>query len=304
MNKYFDNTPMLKAILKWKWHIVIITIIAAIAGAIFSGPTFITPKYKSEAVVYPNNLSERYGFSDETFTEQMLQIMESQEIVDSIIKIFDLMDHYEIGKNYKYAKTAVLGEYHDRISVSKTPYDAAKIKVLDKDPEIACAIVNEIIRLYNVKFGEIYRGMKMDEAKMYEKNLAKKYEFIDSLKKELTKITSDGNMINYLYLSKGNSIAYFDEGNDNNPENISNAIALVELIASETAAYSEERIEYDRALRKAEGDIKFLNVVSRPFVADKKATPVRWIIVVLSGISAFLCSVLSVVLIEKFSVKE
>jgi len=304
MDKYFDNTPMLKAVFKWKWHIIIITIIAAIAGGIFSGPRFITPKYKSEAVVYPNGQSERYGFSGETFTEQMLQVMESQEIVDSIIEIFDLMHHYEIDKNYKYAKTAVLGEYHDRISISKTPYDAAKIKVLDKDPEIACAIVNEIIRLYNVKAGEIYRGMKMEEAKMYKKNLAKKYEFIDSLKKELSRITNDDNMINYLYLSKGNSIAYFNEGNNNNPENITNAIALVELIANETAAYSEERIEYDRALRKAEGETTFLNVISRPFVADKKATPVRWIIVALCGIGAFLLSALGAATIEKFNVKK
>lgn len=301
MDKYFDNTPLLKAIFKWKWHIIIISIIAAIAGVIFSGPKFITPKYKSDAIVYPGGRTE---FSDETYTEQMLQIMESQEIIDSITENLDLMNHYKIDKNYQHAKTALLGEYHDRVSISKTPYDAVKIKVLDEDPEIACAMVNEIIRLYNVKFNEIYKNRKWENVRMYEKNLARKYAFIDSLKKELTQITSDDNMINYLYLSKGNSIAYFSEGNNNNPENISNAIALVELIASETEAYSEVKLEYEREIRQADGDITYLNVVSRPFVADKKATPVRWIIVALCGITAFLTSVLGAAVIEKFSVKK
>lgn len=301
MDKYFDNTPLLKAVFKWKWHIIIITIIAAIAGGIFSGPKFITPKYKSDAIVYPGGRTE---FSDETYTEQMLQIMESQEIIDSITENLDLMNHYKIDKNYQHAKTALLGEYHDRVSISKTPYDAVKIKVLDEDPEIACAMVNEIIRLYNVIFNEIYKNRKWENVRMYEKNLARKYAFIDSLKKELTQITSDDNMINYLYLSKGNSIAYFSEGNNNNPENISNAIALVELIASETEAYSEVKLEYEREIRQADGDITYLNVVSRPFVADKKATPVRWIIVALCGITAFLASVLGATVIEKFSVKK
>ena len=48
----------------------------------------------------------------------------------------------------------------------------------------------------------------------------------------------------------------------------------------------------------------FSNVVSHPFVADKKSTPVRWIIVALSGIGAFLLSILVVAAIEKIEVKE
>ena len=301
MDKYFDNTPILKAVFKFKWHIMAITLVAAVLGAFFSGPKFITPKYKSEAIVYPSGRAE---FSDETFTEQMLQVMESQEILDSVAEIFDLMSHYEISRDYQYAKTALIGEYRDRVSISKTPYDAVKIKVLDKDPEMACAMVNEIIRLYNVKFNEIHKAKKWENVRMYEKNLARKYSFIDSLKRDLAKITSDGDMINYLYLSKGNSIAYFSEGKNNNSENISNAIALVELIASETEAYSEVRLEYEKEIRQADGDITFLSLVSKPFVADKKSYPVRWIIVALCGISAFLLSVLAAISIEQFNVKE
>lgn len=301
MDKYFNNNSLLKAIFKWKWHIIAVTITASIIGAIFSGPTFITPRYKSEATVYPSSLEE---FSDETFTEQMLQVMESQEIMDSVVKVFDLMNHYDIDKNYKYAKTALIDEYRDRISISKTPYDAVKIKVLDKDPEMACNIANEIMRLYNVKFSEIYQSKKLENAKLYKRNLDNKYKFIDSLKKDLAQITQNGDMLNYLYLSKGNSIAYFSNSSNSDAKNIADAIALVELISSETEAYSEIKIEYEEELRQAEGEMTFLNVISKPFVADRKTYPVRWIIVALCFISTLLLSILLAVAIERFNVKE
>lgn len=301
MNNYFSNKSLLKSILKWKWHVVAVTIIAAALGAVFSGPKFITPKFKSEAILYPNGLSE---FSDETYTEQMLQIMESQEIIDSVVEKFDLMSHYEIDKNYKYAKTALLGEYHDRVSISKTPYDGVRVKVLDKDPQLACDMVNEIIRLYDVKFAEIHKAKKWENVRMFEKQLNKKYEFIDSLKRDLSKITNEGEMLNYMYLSKGNSIAFFSENKDNNSGDISTAIALVELIATETADYTDVRHFYEEELRQAEGDMTYSNVVSKPFVSDKKATPVRWVIVALSGIAAFLLSLLVVAAIETIDIKE
>lgn len=301
MNNYFSNKSLLKSILKWKWHVVAVTIIAAALGAVFSGPKFITPKFKSEAILYPNGLSE---FSDETYTEQMLQIMESQEIIDSVVEKFDLMSHYEIDKNYKYAKTALLGEYHDRVSISKTPYDGVRVKVLDKDPQLACDMVNEIIRLYDVKFAEIHKAKKWENVRMFEKQLNNKYAFIDSLKRDLSKITNEGEMLNYMYLSKGNSIAFFSENKDNNSGDISTAIALVELIATETADYTDVRHFYEEELRQAEGDMTYSNVVSKPFVSDKKATPVRWVIVALSGIAAFLLSLLVVAAIETIDIKE
>ena len=119
MNNYFDNTPLIQTISKWKWHILAITIIGAILGAIFSGPKFITPLYKSEATVYPTHTE---SYSDETVTEQMLQVMQSQEIMDSVVEKFNLMAHYNIDKNYEFWKTALIGEYRSNVSISRTPY--------------------------------------------------------------------------------------------------------------------------------------------------------------------------------------
>ena len=299
MDKYFDNFLLLKVILKWKWHIIAVTILAAALGAIFSGPKYITPKYKSETVLYPSNAS---SYSDETLTEQMLQIMESQDIMDSVIEKFDLISHYKIDKSGPYWKTYLIGEYRDKVSISKTPYDAVRIKVFDEDPQMACNIANEIIRLYNNKVGRLHKIKRKEVVDAYKEQLDTKTEFIDSLKRELSAITQGDDMVKYSYLSNDNSFAYFSNGN--NSSNIPEAIALIELITNESAAYSEVKLGYEQEKRFLDADMTFSNVVSYPFVADKKATPVRWIIVALSTISAFLLSILVVFAIEKFDVKE
>ena len=140
---------------------------------------------------------------------------------------------------------------------------------------------------------------------MFEQQLAKKYAFIDSLKRELTKITNDGDMLNYLYLSKGNSIAYFSDGNDSKKTgNVATAIALVELIATQTGDYTNVRHFYEEELRQAEGNMTYSNIISRPYIADKKAYPVRWVIVAVCGIGALLMSILVVAAIEKIDTKE
>lgn len=299
MDNYFNNTSLFKVILKWKWHIIAVTFIAAVLGAVFSGPTFITPKYKSEAILYPSNVS---AYSDETFTEQMLQIMESQDIMDSVVENFDLMKHYEIGKDYKYWKTALIGEYRDNVSISKTPYDAVKIKVLDKDPQIACDMVNDIIRLYDQKVGKLHKIKRWETVQMYKKQLDEKNVFIDSLKKELSEITGNNDIINYSYLSGENSIAYFNsnlkkdnETNDFLPE----VISLIELISNESINYTDIRLEYEQELRFYNADMTFSNVISEPFAADKKSYPVRWVIVSLCSISAFILSIFVIYTLDR-----
>lgn len=309
MSNYFDNTTMIKTIFKWKWHIIIITLVAAVCGAVFSGPTFITPLYKSEAVLYPSNVS---AYSDETFTEQMLQIMQSNEIMDSIVEKFDLMKHYKIDKGYKYWKTALINEYKDNVCISRTPYDAVLIKVMDKDPEIACAIANEIIRLYDYKVGKLHKVKRLEVVNMYKYQLDQKQLFIDSLAKRMAEMSEEYGLLDYenqtrevtkgIIGSKGN--------NDTANELLENMekygpefVALKKLIESENKSYSVARLEYEQELRFYKADMTFSNVISEPFVSDKKAYPVRWVAVALCALAAFVMTIIVIYLFDNKKLK-
>ena len=308
MNNYFNNTSMVQTIFKWKWHIVIITLVAAILGAIFSGSRFITPMYKSEAILYPSNVS---AYSDETFTEQMLQIMQSNEIMDSVVNKFDLMKHYKIDKGYKYWKTALIDEYRTNVSISRTPYDAVLVKVMDKDPEIACAMVNEIIRLYNWKVGFLHKVKRAETVEMYKRQLDEKQIFIDSLKRRMADISSNYGVLEYQsqtrevtrgYLRTDGGSKVNSDGVDTMKTNIEKygpeIIALEQLIKSENMAYSQVKLDYEQELRFYNANMTFSNVVSAPFVADKKAYPVRWVVVALCGLAACFITILVIYIME------
>ena len=99
MENIFSNLNLVKIMIKWRLHMLIIIILAIALSVLFSCPWFIKPKYKSSAVLYPSNL---IPYSSETPTELMLQIFKSDEVRDSLIEKFNLESHYDIDKNNKY----------------------------------------------------------------------------------------------------------------------------------------------------------------------------------------------------------
>ena len=185
MDNNFNNLSLVQLILKWKWHIIIITVAAAICGAVFSSSAFITPLYKSEAVAYPANINP---YSDESETEQMLQIINSQSIMDSIVEKYDLWSDYGIDKNDKFAKTYMVNEYQGKIKISKTPYEAVSIAVSDKDPFVACNIAKDILNFYDKKVHELHNQKVGEVVAMYERQLRLKQHDIDSLKQRVVEI--------------------------------------------------------------------------------------------------------------------
>ena len=314
MNNYFDNKPLLMVINKWKWHIAIITVVAAILGAVFSSSTFITPMFKSDATVYPSNIT---AYSDETCTEQMIQIMQSNEIMDSVVEKFDLIKHYKIDKSYKYWKTALIGEYRDKVSISRTPYDAVNIVVKDKDPQIACDMVNEIIRLYDQKIKTLHKKKSREVLDMFENILEIKRNELDSIQKRMVEIAEEYGVVDYIQVREytrgqlgvvnGSSKVNTDEVEKlkKNFEQYGPEVAsLSKLLEGENNSYIAIKKDYEQELRFYNAEFTYSNIISYPFVADKKCYPIRWVVVALSAIGACFLSLLLIYVFDNKSTKE
>ena len=301
MDNNFNNLSLVQLVLKWKWHIIIITVAAAICGAVFSSSAFITPLYKSEAVAYPANISP---YSDESETEQMLQIINSQSIMDSIVEKYDLWSDYGIDKNDKFAKTYMVNEYRGKIKISKTPYEAVSIAVSDKDPFVACNIAKDILNFYDKKVHELHNQKVGEVVAMYERQLRLKQHDIDSLKQRVVEIGTQHGITEYTGVSREVTRSYLNgsakaaELKENMELYGADILDLTTKIQAESNTYVSIKVDYEQELRFYNSNLTYSNIVTDPFPADKKSYPVRWVVVALCGLGAFLFSILLVFIIE------
>jgi len=317
MEKYFNNTNLINLLLKWRIHLLVILAAAVVLAVIFSGPFFITPKYKSMAVIYPANVSP---YSQESETEQMYQILQSQDITDSIISKFNLPQHYKISPDYKYYKTAIYYEYNQNVKIEKTPYDAVNIDVLDKDPEMACNIVNAIIDYYNKKVRLLHNEKYAEILLMYENILAKKQHDIDSLKEALYKLSIESGLLGYDASSEEIMKGYLRTVTGGGSVNINTAevkrlkenmekvggdlILITERIKHEATSYSTSKVEYEDALRFYQAKLTYSNVITHPFPADKKSYPVRWLIVAMTFILTLFFAIVIILMVENLRLSK
>lgn len=319
MNNYFNSSNLLNLVNKWKFHLLIVVVVAALLGAIFSGSAFITPMFKSYGIAYPANVD---SYSDESETEQMLQIMNSQDIIDSVIKKFDLPAHYEIDKNYKYFQSVLFEEYRQNVSISKTPFESVMVEVMDKDPDTAALIAASIFKFYDQKVEILHKTKYKEVIDMYENQLAYKRQNLDSLKQVLFVLGTEYGIFEYQYQSQEIMRGYLktltgqgaDRVNtkevqrllDNIESKGGQLIEVIEMLQSESRAYVLIKQDYEMALRFYNADMTYSNMITSPFAADKKSYPIRWLIVVVVAIAAFVFAMLAILIIEKraFDIKK
>jgi len=313
MESYFANMNILKLLFKWKLHLLAIVLLSVIIAAIFSGPTFITPKYKSFALVYPSNISP---YSEESESEQMLQFFQSKEIRDKIIKKYNLAERYEIDPSYKYFQSAIIGEYSKNINISQTPYESIRIEVMDSDPQVACDIVSDIIVFFNKKVLETHREKDKEVLEFRANRLEIKENEIDTIEKHHYELRTKYGLVDYPNQSREIARGFLGTVDGNNAQHVNKKEVLklkknLEEKGGEFIFYNDRyfdivseygfvKMEYENALMNLKREISFCSIVSEPFPADKKSYPVRWVILALTAIATLFFGFILILIIENF----
>jgi len=307
MNPYLNNKTLLELGLKWKYHLGIIAVIAAVIAIVFSAPTFLKPKYRSFAVVYPVNLGE---YSEESYTEQMLEILNSGDIRDQLIKAFQLDQHYRISPVYKYYKTALYAKYADNVTFRKTENEAVRIEVLDTDPRYACAMVDSLRGFYDRKVKELHNVKYAEEFEIRGRELARYQAKVDSVEHKLSILGSEYGVMELNGQSEGLSNAYFQSvaSGKNNPDmekyywNIAELAPeykkLIMSLETFMKMEGEAQLAYNNAYRELNKVITYSVVVTPPYISDKKAWPKRSVIVLMSVLFTLIMAMVVIGVIE------
>jgi capsular polysaccharide biosynthesis protein len=312
MTNFFDNQSLVEILWKWKKHLIVVGVVAAILAAIFSSSTFIQPKYKSVAKIYPSN--NIYTFSDESESEQLLEIINSQDIKLRVIDAFNLSEVYKISKQDPLYLTYMLAEFNDNVSFKKTEYETVEIQVLDIDPKRACTMCDSIISFLDEKVRSMHR-IKYDEvAQIAKKDLNLITHDIDSIGEKLNMLRKDYKILDYESQSKEitkGMVKILAEQKKNTSggkeleawmKNLSEKGGEYELLDNQrkfmVAEMDSIQRVYNQSVSSANKKIIYGQRVQNPVPADKKSYPLRSLIILVSTLAALFCATLVILLLE------
>jgi hypothetical protein len=262
--------------------------------------------------MYPSNVSP---YSTESETEQMIQILQSKDIRDSLIKKFDLAKHYGIDPKYEYYLSTMLWEWNQKVKINKTPYEAVTIEVYDRDPNTASAMVDAMIDFYNLKVRSLHKEKFGEVIINFREVWEMKLKDLDSLKQRAEDLGTQYGILDFPNQTKEVMRAYLGSGSQYNKkeaerlkknleEKGGEMMVLGELMKSEAGTYSQYKLDYDRAVQNYKRNYTYVNLLNKPFPADKKAYPIRWIIMIVSTISALLIAILVIGIIDHRKIKS
>jgi capsular polysaccharide biosynthesis protein len=293
----FSNTYILKLLGNNGKVVLVIALVAGIFSAFFSSSLFIKPKFKSTAVLYPSNISP---YSNESQTEQMVQLLQSSDIRNKVITGLDLYKHYQIDLNSPQKNSYVNNEYKDNVSISKTEFESIEITVLDEDPAMAAKIIEKLIEFTDEKIRNIHKEKSFEVLEVNRKIFAEIKNEIDSVDSLITVYHRKYGILDY-YIQTREAQKYYFKSVEKNNQNLRKEsdklltnlgehghdfIFLADKAASLRKSYGLQVEEYFKSLRDYQKVFTYNNIVSKPIISDKKAYPVRWIIVSLSVLSS------------------
>ncbi len=303
------NFDLMQIILKWKLTLAIVLGVSIILSAVFSSAYFIKPKYKSVAIIYPSNLMP---YSQESPTEQMLQLFQSDSIFDHVVAHFNLISHYKLDSLSPTIYNELLFLYNENVSIKKTEYEAVRIEVLDRDPKIACDMINEMVNAFNAYTLKLNKQKSKEIVDIYGEQLNRKGQQIDSINTVMKEIAVKFGIIDYTAQSRELSKEYYrtvSSGNEKKINELTNSMRNLEerggkfhelqnhLIHS-TNEYAGLQSQYNAVLSDSKKNLTYTNMILKPYPSNKKSYPVRWLIVTIAACASVLFALLAIMIIE------
>jgi len=323
----YNSFNLLLFIWKWKHPILIICLITAVLSFTVSTRIFIKPKYKSTAIVYAprtnsiakillneQNYNERldikaYAVDDET--EQMMQILRSRPVQDSIIQKFALYEYYGIIFGSKHAQDKMYKAVSGNITIERTRYGAISISVTDWNPERAADMANEIVRLLDAVKGKIERERATAAYLILQKQFGEITKEINAFNDSIRFIMEQG-VFDVPYqterLTQQLAIAVA-QGNNAAIQRLNTEFAKIAKWGGKLTAYQEFLETFDKyhALCKQklmdakvdmESNMPTKFVIEDAIPADKKAYPKKLLIMITSTVAVFFLSIFSLLVYE------
>lgn len=320
-NQSFDykwsSISLWAIIIQYKYFLLILGTLAFAGSVLVS---FLIPStYKSTATVFPsarasvsqNIISNTTGyktimnFGEDEEVDYMMQILYADEIRLKVVEKFDLMQHYGINPNEKYAKTKLINYYANNIRFKRTEFMSIDIVVLDRDAQTSADIANYIVNLIDTVIHDITSEKAKRAFDIVNTEFIQYQNQIQILEDSLAKIRHLGvndykSQAEVYNETLARAIA---NGKRDGIKELEKRIAELgkygnayERISYQlnylSAKFADLRIKWIEAKVDMEHNLPYKFVVNKAVVPEKRYTPVRWLVVFSGTVSSLFMALL------------
>jgi|GEM_PF-2793684 len=274
-----------------------------------------------------------YGTSKEV--EKLLATANSEEASMFVIDSLNLWDAYGVDKdNGVSPKFYALEQYNGNVSAIKASGHGLKIEAYDTEPERAAAIVNVLVgyvdRMTKNRMNKQKDVLLSLYKRSYDEMVTEQQAYVDSAKRirerynifeyarqtevlvgevlrtegELAKEKARGNSAAANGLrAKLNALTGKDPESainlDNFGEGLDQLITLEQIYTRLTVDIKQMRTKIDELEMMKQNDYSSIWVLEKAMPSDKKARPIRWLILAAALMLSTLVSVLGVVVVDR-----
>lgn len=281
---------IIRILLKWSKSILLVVSIAIIGSILIalllteyftSQVTFITanPYLMDRASIYSIAPGDNpvYLFGGGNDIDRIIMLSQSRELENYLIQKYHLFNHYEIDSTDRQADYWIRLELKEHFKILKTPLGMLEASVIDKNPQFAATMANDVVIKLDSLNKLIVGEKKKDILKLYQSDVKNQETKLTFLKDSLQ------NLIN------------------TNPKDTISANIVQGIVKKALDEYTNLKILHSQQLATMEQKFSSLYIVENAVPAVKRTSPVRWIIVATTTLVTLIAMCFIVVFIEKFN---
>ncbi len=189
----FSLPDVVQSIRKHRGIIMTITVVSAIAGAIFylAGPKryeakteFVlrNPLYGDRNNLYNYDTKFIDYFANEDDIDRLILMSEAEIVQSKVIRNLNLAQAYGIDVSTRKGEQQLERKFAKSYNITRTEYKDLVLSYVDVDPERAATVANECVKVLETTFSDYYKDMRRG---MYE-SIVEKIHDEDSLINMLT----------------------------------------------------------------------------------------------------------------------
>jgi len=324
-NASLDSNNLLILLYRWRKPIIIVCAAAAIVSAAIS--LLITEKYKSTVTMYAEQQhsfgaqlledvkkEDILSYGEEEDAERLLQLINSDQVRSRIIEEHNLWDVYKIKKDQNGANTLIGKEYNDNVTARLTKFGSVEVAVMDNNPQRAADMANDIGNFAD----SVSNKMRAERAMLafgYADNSLKSLQEELRIMEDSMRVLQEMGVYSYLDQIAALTDQFGTALAEGHPDRAKSIKSEMDFLSKYGTAYTKLKSgleesytklgvlkkRYDLMKIDVESNIPAMRIVDTASAADKKSYPVRWLIVAMSTISAFVFVVIFMLLWDNFN---